>query len=107
MKLQPFKRGDTFALYVEMSDVNGDPLVYTANKLKSQVRTRNNKLITELLISTTETPGTYLMQAADTSEWIIGDLFMDIEIDDGGIITSTETITIPVVRDVTKNDGND
>lgn len=104
MKLQPFKRGDTFALYVDMSDVDGQPLVYDISKIKSQVRTRNNQLITELAVSTTETPGTYLIQAASTDDWAIGDLYMDIEINDDGIVTSTETIAIPVVRDVTRNE---
>lgn len=105
MKLDDFKRGDSFALYAEL-EWDGEPLIIDASALRSQIRTKNNKFISELSISKDVTQGenVFVLEASDTNNWPVASLFMDIEIDDGGVITSSATIEIPVIRDVTRDD---
>lgn len=103
------KRGDTFAFYANITDEFGEPLLVSVDKLKSQVRDTNYKLIAELVIATTEVGGRYLFTAAETNTWPSEPgsgkvLLMDIEINNGGQINSSRTIEINVVKDVTANE---
>ena len=95
------KRGDTFSFSAAFA-VDGVPVEGLANKLKCQVRTRKDVLISEMTITESATPGTYIFTVADTADWPIGELYYDIQMtDDAGIITSSETVTINVIKDVT------
>ena len=99
----PFKRGDTFGIVVEMT-LEEEPIVFDIENLRSQVRTRNNKLIAELEIEATEEDHVFLFKKHDTNDWPIGHLYMDIEINDGDFTTSSPTIEIEILRDVTRDD---
>jgi len=103
------KRGDTFAFYANITDELGEPLVTDIINLKSQIRDKGNVLVEELTIATTEIEGQYLFTALNTVDWLaLGyngrNLMMDIEMNIGGIITSSETIEIEVTKDVTYNE---
>lgn len=100
------KRGDTFAFYANITDELGQPLITDIANLKSQIRDKKYVLITELTIATTEIAGQYLFTAPNTDEWLkIGwssnTLIMDIEMNVGGAVTSSDTIEIEVIKDVT------
>jgi len=102
MRLNPHKRGDSFVLTLELFDYNDVPLTLDVDSLKSQVRAKNNRLIDEVLITQTETAGLYIFQVQDTTEWPIADLYMDVKIIKTDGISSTDTLVIPVVRDITR-----
>lgn len=95
------KKGDTFSFYVDLVNANGQPLVLTIDKIKSQVRRQNLALVDELVIETTPTSGRYFIKSNDTSAYPEGSLYTDIKINDNGIILSTETVEINVIRSVT------
>lgn len=100
------KRGDTFAFYANITDETGAPLVTDAINLKSQVRDTNYNLISELTVAQTDIAGRYLFTADTTADWpaapgIGKTLLMDIEINNGGKISSSRTVEIRVVKDVT------
>lgn len=101
IRLKDFKRGDTFLLYADITDFYDDPLSIDATNLTSQVRTSNNELVAELIIEAGETEGTYILSYDDTYDWPVGKLYMDIEVNNGGVRTSSPTMVIPVIRDVT------
>lgn len=95
------KRGDTFAYSFELTD-NGTPLTGIAGQLKSQVRTNGGDLLSELAIAETATPGTYVATAASTAEWPVKTVYFDIQrTDSNGVVTSTDTVGIDVIKDVT------
>lgn len=106
--MQPFlsvKRGDTFFfnLEIKLAD-NVTPLVVSVDKLKCQIRKINTELVDTLEVSTTATEGTYLFTASDdkTLDYPIGELELDVKLNDGGIVVSTPTIKVLVDKDVTK-----
>lgn len=94
----PFKRGDSFLITADFT--NNEGLTVTTNELRSQVRTRYDKLIAELEI-TEKTANVFDLTCDDTTEWPIGSAYMDLQYTDADQIVSTETILIPVVKDVT------
>lgn len=102
IKLRPLKRGDTFALNADISNADGDPVEYLPSQVRAQIRQRNDLLVDTLQVSSTETPGRYTLVAADTSNWPIGTLEMDIEVDNGEAIMSSVTIQIPIIKDITR-----
>jgi hypothetical protein len=102
--LPSIKRGDTFSFIASLKDSAGEPLTGVASKLKSQVRNKADVLYSELIITETEILGNYLFKAPDTSAYPTGtELYLDIEYTNDGTITSSETIAVPVVKDVTRN----
>ena len=99
------KRGDTFFFYMDMKLADGvTPLILPVENFKCQIRRVNDELVDTLLVETTDTDGRYLFTALaeDTLNYPLQDLQMDVKIDDGGIVTSTQTITVAVDKDVTK-----
>ena len=103
------KRGDTFAFYANMTDELGQPLITDIANLRSQIRDKKHVLIEELTIAATGAAGQYLFTATDTNIWLpqgysSRSLIMDIEMSTGGIISSSETINIEVIKDVTYNE---
>lgn len=104
MRLNSFKRGDTFALNADITDADGNPVEYLPTQIRAQVRQKNDLLVDTLAVDASGTLGRYVLMAADTSEWPIGVLEMDIEVDNGVAIMSSPTIEIPVIRDITRNE---
>lgn len=102
--LSPFKRGDTFSFIAAIASTSGTPLTGAASNLLCQIRNKVDKLYSDLTITETSTPGSYLFITNDTLDWTCGtDLYLDIQYTVGGIVTSSETIIIPVEKDVTHN----
>jgi len=100
------KKGDTFAFYANITDELGEPLVTDVANLKSQIRDMKYGLIEELTIATTATEGQYLFTATDTNVWLphghtSKSFIMDIEMNNGGVVSSSDTIEIEVIKDVT------
>lgn len=102
-RISNFKRGDTFALTAAINDEAGDPMAIDVANLKSQVRDGAGVLVSELVVTTTETVGVYLLTASSTAAWPANTtLYMDIQLNVDGQIRSSETIEISVVKDVTQ-----
>lgn len=100
------KRGDTFAFYADITSEDGTPLITDVDNLKSQVRDTDYNLISELTVAQTDIEGRYLFTADTTADWSSAPgsgrtLLMDIEINIGGQISSSRTVKINVVKDVT------
>lgn len=99
MEFIPHKRGDTFLL-TGTTDV---PL--TGYSIASQVRDKSFKLIAQLTVNITQTSptGTYtLTYPTGTSLWPVQVLECDVQYtNNAGVIVSTETFEINVLRDVT------
>ena len=96
-----FKRGDTFAFFANVTTDGTTPLVTAVTNIRSQVRTVSNSLLSELTVTTTETPGEYMFKAGPTNNWGIGSHILDIEITTDGNISSSDTIIVEVLKDVT------
>jgi hypothetical protein len=102
--LSSFKRGDTFSFIAAIASTSGTPLTGAANNLLCQVRNKGDKLYSTLTITEITPPGSYLFLTNDTLDWPCGtDLYLDIQYTANGIVTSSETIIIPVEKDVTHN----
>lgn len=103
-----FKRGDTFMLGCTYK-VNGRPTAITTQTFKSQLRSSDGTLVASLVATIdpnqTLNPGKFYLAPADqsvTKTWTAPDTFItDIEISDGGVVTSTENIIIPIELDQT------
>ncbi len=108
--LGKFKCGDTFAFYAKLKDKNtAEPLIIEPDKIKSQVRNNNGVLYAELIVTShpDETQiGTYLFKAPAiiTKNWPPSVLYIDIEIKDNDTVYSSETFSVTIVKDVTKNE---
>ena len=92
------KRGDTFAFYANFKDLEGDPIAY--DNIACQIRKPNGVLIDELTIAPTATVGRYLFTAGVTDEWPITTPESDIHVIVNGVVISSETFTIEVIKDV-------
>lgn len=104
--LGTFYRGDTFGFYAEVRDPAGEPVTVPATNLRSQVRDAKDRLWASLAVS--DHPGgvvgTYFFQAPPevTRTWPIGVLYIDIEVEVDGNISSTETFVVHVEKDITR-----
>jgi len=97
------KRGDTLLFTASYTDAQNNPITGIATQLKSQVRNPvNNKLISELAISESATLGTYVFRDDTTNNFPITKLICDIQRTDNGIISSSATLNINVIADVTQ-----
>lgn len=106
--LGKFKRGDTFAFYAKLKDKNtGEPVIVSADKIKSQVRNNNGILYANLIVLENEgQPGTYLFRANAeiTKDWPPSStLYIDIEITNEELVYSSETFSVEVEKDVTRD----
>jgi hypothetical protein len=101
--LPKHKRGDTFSFEVSLNGTVWDGAA--VGELKSQIRDLADTLVADLIVTVTETPGTFRFKAADTSNWPIGTVVTDIQrTAPDGTITSSETLKIPVIKDVTHHE---
>ena len=103
IRLKPMKRGDAFSQAITMRDGLGALITGAVSKLKSQVRTKQDQFVAELVITEPSTLGTYIFVATKTSDWPIDTLVMDIEytVVAGALPISSDNIQIPVLMDVT------
>lgn len=102
--LTPFKRGDAFQLGATAKDAAGVTIDLTLVTIRSQVRTAAAALVAELLVSKanqTTDKGEFALSCVDTTAWPPGYLVIDIEQRVGAGITSSETMRLPVLEDVT------
>lgn len=99
--LDKFKKGDTFAFIATLTDQTGALITGVAAKLKAEIRTGTGLLVASCVISETVTAGSYLFVVTDTSLWEVSTLYLDVQYTDSGIVTSSETVTIPVVKGIT------
>ena len=102
------KVGDTFGLSCTYKQ-DGQATPVTALTLRSQVRTEEGKLVANLVVTKADqalAPGQFslaLASGASTQAWPAPeDLYIDIEVTDGGVVRSTETFVIPTETDVTR-----
>lgn len=101
------KRGDTFVFYARFKGKDGSVSDIDVESLKSEVRNEAGMLYAELDVAEHPTEeGTFLFSADTevTEKWPVDTvLYIDIQIQERGITTSTETFAINVVKDVTSN----
>lgn len=95
------KRGDTFIVDINLKDSNQNALDLEVDKIKSQIRLTNGELLSDVEI-TKNGVGMYQLKVADTTNWVIGIVEMDIEMTIGDVIKSSETININVLKDITR-----
>lgn len=98
------KKGDTLSFIVIRKDDAGNPLIGDESKLKAQIRDSEDTLYGAFVITELSTLGEYLftVDATITKDFILGKLYFDIEYKDNDIVYSTDTVTINVLRDVTR-----
>jgi hypothetical protein len=101
--LSEFKRGDTFLLSC-VYKVDGDPAPIDNLTITSQVRQANGALVTDLVAEEVigEVGQFLLTPDTETDTWPLDVLQCDIEITDDGFVRSSETVYIPVVKDITR-----
>lgn len=101
------KRGDSLALDCQaLADDGVTPIDITGWTLRSQIRNARDGLLAELSVTlTTPAEGRYSLTAAlgATATWSPGSAEMDIEYEDpAGLVQSTETVPVLILRDVTR-----
>lgn len=100
------KRGDTFELLstVENEGVAVDITNWT---IASQARSDDDTILQTFTITKTDAANgvfTVGATATQTEAWALGNYSMDIEfIDASGEVNSTETFTLSVLRDITRD----
>ena len=100
------KRGDYFELLVVVS-VDGALVDLTGWTARSQARSSTDALVYEFPVAIPDPTNSTVYLTADqaiTEGWAVGVIFCDVEvIDPDGRKTSSETFTIEVEKDITKN----
>lgn len=97
------KRGDTFFVVCTYTDSNNNPLNLLQISIKSQIRDVKNQLISELIVEKLdqeEFTGKFSLKS-DTDSWPVGELKWDIQYTSSGNVSSSDTIKINVIPDVT------
>ncbi len=96
-----FKKGSTFAITAFLTDEQDEPIIVDASDVKSEVRTISGQLIDELTTTLGGSDGEYLLESADTSEYPLGKIELDVKVIKNEEISYTETIILEVERNVT------
>ncbi len=101
--LSEFKRGDTFLLAC-VYKVDGDPAPIDNLTIASQIRQANGSLIANMAVEADDlNPARFFLTPdTETTTWPLDVLQCDIEITDDGFVRSSETVYIPVVKDITR-----
>ncbi len=104
MEKLEFKRGDTFSPLISVTEDNNEPVNITNWTILSQVRDRQDTLVSALTVSNrNNSAGTFNLSAASTSTWPVGELYWDIEYTNAsGVKVSTETVLIKCLKDISK-----
>ncbi|PKM75909.1 MAG: hypothetical protein CVU90_15115 [Firmicutes bacterium HGW-Firmicutes-15] len=95
------KRGDTLTFLVNRVDELGQPI--TGGTIKSHIRNHMEKKLASFTITPTNELGQYefTLSPSITSAFPIGILFFDIEFNDNGVISSSETTELIIEKDYT------
>lgn len=103
LRLEPIKRGDSFAFYASFVDVDtNEPLTGISANLQCQARDSSDVLRITFTVVETATSGTYLFTAPSTSTLPINKfLYIDIQYTQGSTIVSSETFGVYVEGDIT------
>jgi hypothetical protein len=101
------KRGDTFDHLLLLPEADFPDGYFLLWDVASQIRTARGKLIAELETSwATPASETRILRlfASETSDWPVGDQEVDVQFtrQSDGLVRSTETIAVQVLRDVTQ-----
>ena len=99
------KRGDTFDHLLLLPDSFADGF-FVGWAVASQVRTTRGKLVADLAVSWADPAAdTRVLQllGADTTTWPVGTLEFDVQFTrSDGVVRSTETVLLEVLRDQTQ-----
>lgn len=96
------KRGDTFEAQCTYKNPDGTPHSLAGIAMSGQFRRPNDTLLTNIDITVTdEDNGGYSLSVADTSLWPLGVVSFDIQYIINGKTTSTETVEVEIVKDIT------
>jgi hypothetical protein len=100
------KRGDTFEVVVQFT-LNGQVQDLTGWQVRSQIRSATKVLLKELDVVRVDDEGgifTLNCPASETEAWEQGAYTCDIEfIDPSGFVLSSNTFSVSVIRDVTRD----
>jgi hypothetical protein len=97
------KRGDTFAPSAQYLNADGTPASLVGYAIKSQLRDSGGNLVQEFAFNITNAAlGEYAFLPVDTSAWPVSTMQMDIQYTQNGMVISTETIELSIVRKVTR-----
>jgi len=100
------KRGDTFELAATLEN-EGNAVDITNFTITAQVREYDDTLLQALTVTVTDAAaGAFTLSAtpAETETWAVQQYQCDIEfVDGGGEINSSETFTINVIKDITRD----
>lgn len=96
------KRGDTLSFEITIEDQDGNA-IENINEVKSQIRDSRYQLIDEFNIVSLG-GGKYKFLVDDTRNYPIADLQFDIQITKDDVVSSSETIRLSIVKDVTFDD---
>lgn len=99
------KRGDTFELTLTLEN-DGNAVDITNFTIASQIRQQDDVLVQALTVTKTDpTNGQFTLTSTDTETegWPIANLEVDVEfIEDTGVVSSSETFNINVLKDITR-----
>lgn len=101
-RLEGIKRGSTFIAFVDYA-IDGEPEVFPASDLTSQVRDGKGGKLADLTI-TSVSPGKFKLQADNTAGWPLGDAFFDVKRVSNGVTSFTQTTVIPVGKAQTQTE---
>lgn len=103
LRLEPIKRGDSFAFYASFLDVDtNEALTGIAGMLQCQARDSTDVLHITFTVVETATAGTYLFTAPSTSNLPINKfLYIDLQYTQGTTVVSSETFGVYVEGDIT------
>lgn len=102
IRLSSFKHGSTFSYIGTVKDSGDNPVIGIANYITSDIRTSNNELISSVVV-TEIGQGQYSFVVSDTTKWPINcTLYTDIRYEKDGVVSYSDTMSIEVVKEVTK-----
>ena len=103
LKQITLKQGATLANSFSIQ-AGSSPITGIANQIKAQVRDGAGTLLSTLVIAETATAGTYTMVSPDSTEnWPLAGVYLDFKYTaTDGIVISSETLFIRIVREVTQ-----
>ena len=100
------KRGDTFELSCDLEN-EGAEVDITNFTITSQIRQADDTLLQALTVTKTDAAaGLFTLSATSTQteSWVPANYDCDIEfIDGGGEVYSSQTFTISVIKDITRD----
>lgn len=100
------KRGDTFELTCSLEN-GGNDVDITGWTVAAQLRKTDDTLVQAMTITVTNaSAGEFIISASDTEtdDWPIENLEIDVQFTEAsGNISSSETFTINVIKDITRS----